>query len=348
MQNANTLHTTPRADRPRTPVHSGRVAVRSRVIGLALMLGALALTTTPAPSHAWTSWQTPPTLVDGRLVEVRVLVNEHATPLYASPKGDSRHYFEAWQGREYAVELHNTTGERIGVLMSVDGLNVISGQRSRLSNNETMYVLDPWERTVIKGWRTSLSGIRHFVFVDEARSYASRTGQANGDLGWVRVMAFREVRPLAWRPQWLNRNERRASDGPAAGQPQGQELDKQAARDDGREEANEPPASSPAPVAEGGAKDQLTRQKAGAAGDAKSMTERESSQSNPGTGWGREGYDPVRQVEFRAEACATDQLVMRYEYASGLVALGIEPVRSHRRTVDRDRGLLGFAQAPKW
>ena len=57
-----------------------------------------------------------------------------------------------------------------------------------------MYVLDPYEGAVIRGWRTSLDDVRQFVFVDEERSYAERTGQANGDMGWIRVLSFQRDR----------------------------------------------------------------------------------------------------------------------------------------------------------
>jgi len=40
--------------------------------------------------------------------------------------------------------------------------------------------------------------VRRFVFVDEERSYAERTGQANGDMGWIRVLSFRERAPQVW------------------------------------------------------------------------------------------------------------------------------------------------------
>jgi hypothetical protein len=70
--------------------------------------------------------------------------------------------------------------------------------------------------------------------------------------------------------------------------------------------------------------------------------------SAPGTGWGDKRHDPVRQVWFVPEPVATDQLVFRYEYASGLRALGIEPRSARDRLWERDRGELGFAQPPRW
>jgi hypothetical protein len=56
----------------------------------------------------------------------------------------------------------------------------------------------------------------------------------------------------------------------------------------------------------------------------------------------------VQRVWFVAERRATDQLVFRYEYASGLRALGIHPRGSRDRIHERERGELGFAQPPRW
>jgi len=73
-----------------------------------------------------------------------------------------------------------------------------------------------------------------------------------------------------------------------------------------------------------------------------------SAPSVPGTGWGEKRHDPVRRVWFVPESVATDHLVFRYEYASGLRALGIEPRSWRDRLWERDRGELGFARPPRW
>jgi len=54
---------------------------------------------------------------------------------------------------------------------------------------------------------------------------------------------------------------------------------------------------------------------------------------------------PTTEVDFEPVRRATDQLVLRYEYASGLHALGIFP--RGNRTWEREHGQLGFAQPPR-
>jgi hypothetical protein len=255
----------------------------------------------------------------GQLVDVRVLVDGRTASLFAKPFtwGSQKRYFEAFQDGRYAVELRNLTNRRIGVLMSVDGLNVVTGERSDLLPTESMYVLDPFESATIRGWRTSLDDVRQFVFVDEQRSYAERTGQANGDMGWIRVVTFEEQRPLAW-----GRNFTGYRDGASAAPPPS------TAPEAGREARKD----MAAPHAEGQAGDEMTRNP--------------SNQSFPGTGWGEQREDHVNRVDFRAASAPTDQLVLRYEYADGLRALGIDTRRS--RLWDRDHGQLGFAKPPRW
>jgi hypothetical protein len=264
----------------------------------------------------------------GSLVDVQILVGGDAAPLYFAPGRWDRRYFRAMQGRDYAVRVHNRTDRRVGVLIAVDGLNVVNGERSNLRRTESMYVLDPYETATIRGWRTSLEQVRRFVFVDEERSYAERTGQANGDMGWIRVLAFEERRPLAWFD--APRVRRSAAD---LGD----------AHERGADEAKGMAGSAPAPVA-----DRVQRSEAAAPRAAeKSLAESATAtESYPGTGWGERRYDPVIETSFVAAASAADQLAFRYEYAAGLRALGIRLDGDRLR--DRERGELGFAKPPRW
>src|SRR5262245_2030757 len=172
-------------------------------LGLAMSLGS---TGTAEAQNGWNVRGDEPfrigsgvhSTADGNIIDVQIRTDGGTTPLFFRPGTDDRHYFQAFKGGNYSILVRNTTGRRVGVLLAVDGINVVNGEHSNLSRNEPLYVLDPWESAEITGWRTSLKEVRRFVFVDEQRSYASRTGQANGDLGWIRVLAFREVGSNAW------------------------------------------------------------------------------------------------------------------------------------------------------
>lgn len=280
--------------------------------------GALAAANVEARVPMYDTW------ADGRLVDVQVRVEGGAAPLYFAPDGTDRKYVQAFAGRNYSLVVRNNSNERVAVLIAVDGLNVVSGDRSRLSSNEQMYVLSPFETATIRGWRTSLDEVRKFVFVDEERSYAERTGQANGDMGWIRVLSFREQRA------WWNTNPRVRRDT----RYKEEDLRSQAPEAMDRMGEGSAPQAAPAP----------TRGEAGPM--AKGVAPQMSNESVPGTGWGERSRDQVGTTEFRAERNATDHLIVRYEYASGLRALGIEVRRN--RVHERDRGEMGFAQPPRW
>jgi len=254
---------------------------------------------------------------DGRLIDVQIQVDGVGTvPLYTANGRFDRRYFQAFKGRNYSLVVRNNTNRRVGVLMAVDGLNVINGQKSPLSRNESMYVLDPFESTVIRGWRASMDHVRRFVFVDEERSYADRTGQANGDMGWIRVLAFREQLPYWDVPGKIRTWERGDEPAPYGGRLEGE---KAAPRDlQGLDRAPTPSRSYA------------------------------DEQSNPGTGWGNAQRDEVTRTHFLAEATPVDHVVLRYEYANGLRALGIRIWNGRDRTWERERGQLGFAQSPDW
>jgi hypothetical protein len=307
------------------PVRRPTPKVAPLALALCVALGA-ALATTPS-ARASASWET---TADGRLVDVQVMVEGGATPLFMKPGAWDRRYFQAFRGRNYSLAVTNNTGRRVGVLIAVDGLNVVNGERSRLSGTEAMYVLDPHERAVIRGWRTSLRDVRRFVFVDEERSYAERTGQANGDMGWIRVLSFREQQPLAWTEPRVKDGDERQPYGSRESKREGekgvapQEPGRDSGANEGRPEAQQ----------DGSAKQR-----------ADSFRGQPAPESNPGTGWGEQSWDPVQRTVFLAVHAATDRIVLRYEYESGLRALGIFPRRP--RTWDRERGELSFAQPPR-
>jgi hypothetical protein len=259
----------------------------------------------------------------GSLVGVSVDVEGSETPLYRAVDGSGRYYLEARRGARYAFRLTNRTGERLAVLMTVDGLNVISGERQAVDQRGRMYVLDPYESAHIQGWRSSLDDIRRFTFVDEQRSYATRSGQANARMGWIELAVYREQRPYAWRQQpdvTRQRNE--------------------AARDS----ASAPPPTT-APSAEGEA--DAPAAKAGGL-SRRSDDQASGSRSYPGTGWGEQAHDPVHVVDFQAQPHPAERITMRYEYASALRALGILPRDVARdRLRARERG-EGFAKPPRW
>ena len=78
-------------------------------------------------------------------------------------------------GARYAVRLVNNSGQRVLAVVAIDGVNVVSGETA--SVGQRGYVLEPWQRTEITGWRKSDDEVAAFEFTALADSYAARTGR---------------------------------------------------------------------------------------------------------------------------------------------------------------------------
>jgi hypothetical protein len=124
------------------------------------------------------------------LVRLSIVDREHGTEL---PEYRARG--ETWiagaPGHRYAVRLRNDSSERVLVVLSVDGVNAVSGETAAAA--QTGYVLDPWETADIAGWRKSLDDIAGFVFTDLPDAYATRTGRPD-NVGVIGIAVFRERR----------------------------------------------------------------------------------------------------------------------------------------------------------
>ena len=118
-------------------------------------------------------------------------------------------------GHRYSVRLTNTSGERVLVVLSVDGVNAVTGETAAPS--QAGYVLAPWQSTEIAGWRKSLDDVAQFYFTDLPDSYAARTGRPD-NVGVIGIAVFRErPRPIVYpMPAPPIANEQRAMDKAAA------------------------------------------------------------------------------------------------------------------------------------
>ena len=92
-------------------------------------------------------------------------------------------------GALYSLRVTNNTPGRVLAVMSVDGVNILTGQTA--GYNQRGYVFGPYETYDVSGWRKSDSQIAAFTFAPLSRSYAARTGRPN-DVGVIGVAVFEE------------------------------------------------------------------------------------------------------------------------------------------------------------
>lgn len=120
---------------------------------------------------------------------------------------NQRIYLEAKKGKRYQLRIRNNSNRRIGVVLAVDGRNILTGRKSYLRSNEKMYVLNPYESTSYKGWRTSKNHVNRFYFTSAGDSYSDAWGDHSA-MGVIAVAIFDEKRH--YRKHKNNSNKRMA------------------------------------------------------------------------------------------------------------------------------------------
>ena len=110
-------------------------------------------------------------------------------PVYAHR---GRLYIPGAPGARYSLLVTNKTGGRLLTVVSVDGVNVITGETAAPA--QSGYVLEAWGNVDIGGWRKSMSEVAAFFFTPLPDSYAARTDRP-GNVGVIGVAVFREVQP---------------------------------------------------------------------------------------------------------------------------------------------------------
>ena len=226
-------------------------------------------------------------------------------------------YAEAVKGDHYRIEVVNRLDRRVGLVIAVDGRNIISGTKSWLKSDERMYILEPYGSGSFAGWRTDRDRINRFYFTDVPDSYASAFGDESA-MGVIAVALYPEVRrcePPALQSEAAP-SAMHGREGKAAG---------------AADRAQEAPA---APSAAG----ELTKSKV--AGSERAL-------ESAGTGYGRGEYSPSRVVAFEPERQALETIYLKYEWRSTLCRLGVvECVQPPRRPPNRLWDNAGYAPPP--
>lgn len=139
-----------------------------------------------------------------------------------------KQYLEAKKGENYSVLIRNHLSERIGVVIAVDGRNIITGKKSFLGSSEMMYIVEPYGQARLEGWRTSNKMVNRFYFTSSADSYSVRTFSDTSAMGVIAVAVFREKQ----RPAVLYEQERspgKAPGAPSAARNEAKKAEKDAA-----------------------------------------------------------------------------------------------------------------------
>lgn len=225
-----------------------------------------------------------------------------------------RHHGDRWiagvPGHRYAVRLRNNSNQRVLVVLSVDGVNAVSGDTADPS--QAGYVLGPWETAQIDGWRKSLRDVAQFVFTDLSDSYAARTGRPD-NVGVIGIAVFHERRPLYRYPR------------------------PEIARD------AQDAAAAPAMPAPRSASKSLAAESA----DSMARDSVSTTRQRLGTGHGQRQSAPVSRTSFvRASRVPTQVSELRYDGYDRLLAMGVIPRYHHDHDHHPDAFPTSFVPDP--
>lgn len=129
------------------------------------------------------------TVVPPQLLDLQLVDRDSGAVLSQYPS-QGRRYSPGTPGARYAIRLTNRSGARVLVVLSVDGVNAITGDTA--AYEQTGYVLGAGESHDITGWRKSDERIAAFEFTALGDSYAARTGRP-ANVGVIGAAVFREV-----------------------------------------------------------------------------------------------------------------------------------------------------------
>lgn len=235
----------------------------------------------------------------GRLADLQVIDRDSGETLTVYLH-QGEHWVAGRPGARYAVSVRNATGARVLGVVSVDGVNAISGETAAWQ--QTGYVLGPWQQHAINGWRKSDSEVAAFHFTASSASYAERTGRP-AHVGVIGLAVFRE-KPLPPPPvvqPWPSQREQGAAE-----------------------------SRSSAPSGEA---DAVAGADAPAEKRAESLNARRMAPASPaprlGTGHGARENAPVTYTTFERRSERPDELIrIRYDSRDNLVAMGIIPTQA--------------------
>ena len=102
---------------------------------------------------------------------------------------EGRAYVVGKPGNEYAVRVRNRQRDDVLGVISVDGVNGITGESAVAQ--QSGYVLAPYRQFDISGWRKNLASTAAFYFTSLPDSYAARTGRPD-NVGVIGVALYRK------------------------------------------------------------------------------------------------------------------------------------------------------------
>lgn len=110
---------------------------------------------------------------------------------------DDLTFVEGKPGSQFELVIKNLSGERILCHPTVDGRSVMNGKQARKNDSSDGYVLNPYQETVIPGWRLNQEACAHFFFTGrEEETYGEQMGDSGNNKGVIACPVWQQEQSL--------------------------------------------------------------------------------------------------------------------------------------------------------
>lgn len=236
---------------------------------------------------------------------------------------EGKYYIEGRKGHEYSISVQNNTGKRKKLILSVDGLNIITGD----STWEKGYVLHPWQTLSIPGWRKNENETAVFEFGSPSESYNEHNVSGKAvNIGVIGCKIFDEdvqsyphtyIAMDMWDGNLWQDREVKTSGGPISARPRGiapTTTNDSIGRGIGIASYNANPSASV----------KMSKSVNYQGVNQAQLNQQLASQSELGTSWGRNKEFKTKWVDYKFFTTPNDVFVVYYDSRRGLIRRGID------------------------
>lgn len=261
--------------------------------------------------------------------QVEILVNGKPIKQY---QHEGKSFIEARINTEYAIKVKNSSCVRKLAVITVDGLNVITGQPHTDNGVSEGYVINAYDAIEIRGFRKDMGSVGAFKFCQAGHSYCNEKG-LKGNNGVIGVRIYDEkINCTAYRTDdwWDNLRgiypQKNIPDYPKITYTDNTES----------------------PCAPGVSIYEVynsSHDSSGTINYCSTCSESMSPKFDAGTTWGKEINDRVVNVEFDVnEKCYTDHVIY-YDVKKNLEKIGVRFIKE--KEVFYPKAFGAFATPPK-
>lgn len=153
------------------------------------------------------SMRTRPFVLPGVDLEVGLTDEEHSlfSGYLPGVERNGGYFVSGERGDRYAIFLKNRSRERVEVVLSVDGVDVMNGREASFSNRG--YVIEPGASFKVEGFRDSQSSVAAFRFAAAGDSYVTQKTGSSRNIGVIGVAVFQEQNAYRYAP-WATPRQR--------------------------------------------------------------------------------------------------------------------------------------------